>query len=255
MGNRAHLLSQCIDSVRSNDLAHICIVSPIVKDLEQFQVLCDSWLVDPSRGLAAAINAGIKSLPESVKYVNWLGDDDLVTANGLMQLSLTLDAKENTDASLAYGHCRYIDLKGTTQFVVRPGRWAEILLRFGPQLISQPAILFRRDAFQKVGGLDERLGWAFDLDLLIKLRRSGRFASVPQVVASYRWHPDALSVGGRQNSVREASKVRVSHLAPMARPLSAFWEPLVRMLVRFSAQVVGRRVRRDYDIKSRIQHT
>jgi len=156
-----------------------------------------------------------------------------------MGLSASLAADNNV--VLAYGHCRYIDSTGASLFTVRAGRWAEALLRCGPQLISQPAMLVRRDAFRDVGGLDEYLGWAFDLDLLLKLRCHGQFRSVPRVVASYRWHEDALTVGSRKESVREASSVRVRNLSPIARWLSWLWEPSVRRAVLLAGSILSRR--------------
>jgi len=233
LGTRPHFLEACIRSIRENDNVHICVVGPATAETQPFRAICDSFVPDTGRGLAAAINIGIASLPPSVKFVNWLGDDDLFSASGLMGLSASLAADNNV--VLAYGHCRYIDCTGASLFTVRAGRWAETLLRCGPQLISQPAVLFRRDAFRDVGGLDEQLGWAFDLDLLLKLRRHGRFKSIPQVVASYRWHEGALTVGSRSQSIREASSVRVRHLSPLARKFSRLWEPVVRLVVKGGA--------------------
>ena len=44
------------------------------------------------------------------------------------------------------------------------------------------------------GGYDESLRFAMDLDMFLRLRSRGRFVSTPRTVASYRWHPDALTV-------------------------------------------------------------
>jgi len=229
MGTRPQFLAACIDSIRKGGDAHICLVGPPSVEHSQLRVKCDSFIVDNGKGLVAAINAGIASFPEQISFVNWLGDDDVVSPQSLWKLQALL--RDHRDVVLAYGHCHYINSAGETLFTVRAGRWAEALLRCGPQLISQPAMLFRRDAFRDVGGLDEHLGWAFDLDLLLKLRRHGRFKSLPEVVASYRWHEGALTVGSRNQSVREASAVRVRHLPRIIRPFSRLWEPLVRLAV------------------------
>lgn len=242
LGTRPHYLEACIASLRQNCSVHICVVGPATTETDPIRTICDSFVSDTGRGLAAAINIGIASLPQSVKFVNWLGDDDVVSADGLGKLSASLTTNE--DVVLAYGHCHYINTAGETLFTVRPGRWAETLLRYGPQRISQPAMLFRRDSFRDVGGLDEGLGWAFDLDLLLNLRRHGHFRSVPQVVASYRWHEGALTVGSRKESVREASSVRVRHLHPVMRALSWLWEPLVRVAITKAAKLVTRKVQK-----------
>jgi len=239
MGTRPQFLAACIDSIRRGGDAHICLVGPPSVEHSPLRAKCDSFIVDNGNGLTAAINAGIASLPEQISFVNWLGDDDLVSPQSLSKLQALL--MEHRDVVVAYGHCHYINSAGETLFTVRAARWAETLLRCGPQLISQPAMLFRRDTFQLVGGLDEGLGWAFDLDLLLTLRRHGRFKSLPQVVASYRWHEGALTVGSRRESVREASAVRVSHLSLPLRRAAWLWEPLVRRTVLWAGKLLTRR--------------
>jgi GT2 family glycosyltransferase len=200
---------------------------------DQFDLL----ITDPGNGLAAAINAAIRALPSNITYVNWLGDDDLLIAEGTRQLVSLLD--KDPMSVLGFGHCRYIDASGNTLFDIKSGRWAVPLLRYGPQLISQPAMLFRRDSFEQAGGLDESLQWAFDLDLILKLSRLGRFSSISELAACYRWHGDALTVGSRSGSVREASKVRRRHLPSGVRRLSSIWELPLQAAIFLAGNLVS----------------
>lgn len=239
LGTRLTYLEASVNSVRRSGDVHVCVVGPETVERNSLRDYCDSFVLDTGKGLAAAINSGIASLPKSVQYVNWLGDDDLLVTDGLRTLATAITEQGN--AVLAYGHCKYIGSNGETLFTIRPGRWAEQLLRFGPQLISQPAMLFRRDVFQEIGGLDEQLGWAFDLDLLLKMRQQGRFVGVGKVAASYRWHESALTVSSRHESVREASVVRVRHLPRTVRMLSRIWEPLIRRAVLHAGVLLSRR--------------
>lgn len=240
LGNRPAFLRECLQSIRRSAQAHICVVAPRNSSFDRSLIeYCDQVVGDPGQGLAAAINAGASALPEEVKYLNWLGDDDVLIADGHHRLVEAL--QRNPQTVLAYGHCSYLDAKGKTMFEVRPGRWAEKLLCYGPQLISQPAVLFRRDTFVHVGGLDETLRWAFDLDLFIKLSRVGAFAGVSSLVAGYRWHDAALTVGMRGGSVREASLVRRRNMSRVFRRVAWIWEPFVQWLILCAGMVVSRR--------------
>jgi GT2 family glycosyltransferase len=198
--------------------------------------LLDSVVVDAGGGLAAAINQGIRALPGTVEYVNWLGDDDMLTASSLDASSKAFD--ENSQTVMAFGSCDYIDGKCQTVWVNSSGQWAVPLLRFGPDLIPQPGALFRRSVFEKIGGLRTDLGWAFDFDLFIRLSKVGKLRFLNQTLAKFRWHPESLSVEHRKKSVAEASQVRVSHLPSFLRPVSFLWEYPVQQ----ATLIAGKRV-------------
>jgi hypothetical protein len=139
---------------------------------------------------------------------------------------------------MAFGSCDYIDGEGQIIWTNGSGKWAVPLLRFGPDLIPQPGALFRRPAFEKVGGLNTDLGWAFDFDLFIKFSKVGKLRYINQPLAKFRWHPESLSVEHRKKSVSEASQVRVSHLPTLLIPVAFLWEYPVRQ----ATLIAGRRV-------------
>jgi glycosyltransferase involved in cell wall biosynthesis len=229
LGTRVEYLSQAVESIRqaTTNGVYILVVGPsgvlIPKNIE-----VDDVVVDPGHGLAAAINRGIESLPQSVQYVNWLGDDDLLEPGAI---DLAAAALDGSVAPFVFGGCRYIDAQGHLLFVNRSGRWAIHLMRFGPQLIPQPGAMFRRDVYMTSGGLNSHYKWAFDLDIFIRLSRMARPVFVPHALSSFRWHDDSLSVGGRRGSVNEASSIRRRNLHPAIRPFAFLWEPIVRQII------------------------
>jgi hypothetical protein len=142
-------------------------------------------------------------------------------------------------SSVVYGRCDYVDESGTILWTNRSGSWAAPLLRVGPDLIPQPGSLFRRSAFIATGGLRTDLGWAFDLDIFLRLAQHGKLSYVRRTLAAFRWHADSLSVGQRDNSVREASQVRREFLPAWIRPISALWERPVRWATNRAGDFVG----------------
>lgn len=224
LGQRSDYLEKCLSSIRSGGNAHILIVAPSSFDSEKLRTkgLIDSQVADDGTGLPGAINKGIESLPSSVEYTNWLGDDDLLTPDSLLITEQSLDS--SPDLVMAFGACDYTDSQGDVVWRNKSGQWAVPLLRFGPDLIPQPGALFRRAAFEAVGGLQSDLGWAFDFDLFIRLSKVGKLNYIDRTLAQFRWHPESLSVEYRKKSVAEASQVRVSHLPKTLRPISFLWE-------------------------------
>lgn len=229
LGQRPDYLEKCLRSIRAAGEAHILLVAPESLDISNLQSLglVDSVVTDAGAGLAAAINLGIDSLPDSVEYINWLGDDDLLTPGSILSCINVLDQQQ--EVVLAFGACEYIDSKGNLVWENRSGQWAVPLLRIGPDLIPQPGALFRRSAFISVGGLRTNLGWAFDLDLFIRLSKVGTLKYLKQNLSQFRWHPESLSVEHRNRSVKEASLVRVSHLPTFLGSISFIWEFPVRL--------------------------
>lgn len=175
--------------------------------------------------LAEKINAAIKALPDSVKFIGWLGDDDILEPSAIAKTAKILEA--DPQIVLVFGRCNYIDPFGKKIGLNKSGQWAARVLGFGPDLVPQPGALWRRDAFEAVGGLSSEFNLAFDYDLFLKLRAKGRLKYIPQTLASFRWHPDSLSVKKRGFSVLEASKVRRKHYRGQMRVLWPLWEPWV----------------------------
>ena len=145
------------------------------------------------------------------------------------------------NAVVAYGSCAYIDDEGRALWTSSAGRWATRILSWGPDLIPQPGMLMRRPAWVNVGGVDESLRFAFDLDLLLKLRREGNFVDVGRVVSSFRWHPDSLTVSDRTASLDESELVKRRYLSRVGRSMSWTWERPVRLATRMAAREVTRR--------------
>jgi hypothetical protein len=224
LGTRPDFLKQCLESVKHAGNSYVCLVAP--EDFNSKPLiengLVDQFVVDPGSGLPDAINAGFSELPSDIEYINWLGDDDLLSAGSLGKATAALDY--NPNAVLVFGSCDYVDPTGKTIWTNRSGQWASVLLRFGPNLVPQPGALFRRSAFDKVGKLRAEFEWAFDLDLLLNLKEVGRLKYLNQTLSSFRWHPESLTVEFRKSSVEEASRVRILHLPGILKPISWLWE-------------------------------
>ena len=244
LGTRPELLRQSIASIRDQSVAaDIAIVSPpsaFISDLANTPGI--TWIADPNRGLAAAINQGVNEAARDHAFVSWLGDDDLLTPNSLALTTSALDSEPN--AVLAYGPCRYIDGRGRDLWTNQAPFWAVPVLAWGPQLVPQPGMLVRHQAWSAVNGLNETYTMAFDFDLLLRLKRLGRFVRVPQPVSCFRWHTDSLTVDDRTTNLLESERAKRSALSPVLRPWAWTWEPPVRWATRVAASRVQRRAQR-----------
>ena len=244
LGLRDDYLILSLRSIRAAGDVHICIVCPESTDLSRYasEGLFDQRVHDPGTGLATAIHLGLLSLPTDIPYANWLGDDDLLRPGTLVRTSKYLD--ENSDVAMVFGSCDYIDHDGEIIWRNRSGQWAVPMLRFGPCLIPQPGALMRLQSYKEIGGLDASYKWAFDFDLFIRLSQIGKLRFMSETLSAFRWHDGSLSVGGRDGSVREASRARQSHLPLFLKPVSPLWEILVRIATKYAAVIPQYRAKR-----------
>lgn len=244
LGRRVEYLRQTLASIQGQRVStQVVAVMPAgANEARELAQGSGAAVADDPGSMSAAINLGATLAGPAVDYVNWLGDDDLL-APGAMQAAVdALD--DRRDAVAAYGQCQYIDPAGRDLWVSKAGRIAPWLMTWGPDLVPQPGMLIRLEAWRKVGGLDPALRFAMDLDLLLRLRELGPFVSLPRILASFRWHPESLTVANRTASLDESELVKRRHATGVRRWLIGAVDPGVRVATRVAADRVNRRAAR-----------
>lgn len=165
------------------------------------------WRSHRDAGQAAAINEGIAK--GSAPYVCWLNSDDWLLPRRIARLVSVLESHSSTPA--AYGRSWNLVEKSGKRYPVwvEPFNERRLALRC---IISQPATLIRRSAWEAAGGLDESLHMAMDFDLWWRLYKEfGPLKFVDEYVATNRVHSGTKTNTQRARHYREAIKVVRSH--------------------------------------------
>ncbi len=139
---------------------------------------------EADQGQAHAIIKGFsKTDGEIMAYLN---SDDCLMPGALRYIGDYF--RRHPEVDVVYGHRVIIDEDG-----LEVGRWvipphdAECVRRF--DYIPQETLFWRRHFYEKVGGLDARLHFALDWDLILKFMRAGaRFRRLPYFIACFRMH-------------------------------------------------------------------
>lgn len=147
-------------------------------------------------GSANAINKGLKRASGDI--LCWLNADDRYCPGALKRVVDIM--ADHPNRALCFGHCPIID-ENDEEIRVGITRLKEFFFpissRFTIQCInyiSQPAMFFRRTAFEKVGPLREDFMCAWDYDFIIRLWRHGGAVCVKNPpLAAFRWHETSLS--------------------------------------------------------------
>ena len=75
------------------------------------------------------------------------------------------------------------------------------------QIIGQPAVFFRREVYEKSGGLDTRFHFLLDHHLWIRIAQQGKILHVSQTWAAARYHAEAKNRAKAAEFGREAFRI------------------------------------------------
>jgi GT2 family glycosyltransferase len=210
--NQGRYLAQALDSILAQDLpveAFVTDAGSMDESLDiirRYESRLLGWRSRADEGQAAAINEGVAH--GTAPYVCWLNSDDWLLPGGLSRLVHALES--NPSAPMAYGRAwDFVERNGKTKPVfVRP--FSERLMA-QLNIISQPATLIRRTAWEAVGGLDPSLHMAMDYDLWWRLSKLGTPGFVDEFVAVNRVHGSTKTATQRARHYREAIDVVRRH--------------------------------------------
>jgi GT2 family glycosyltransferase len=207
--NQGRYLADALESIFHQGLAVEVFVADggstdnTLAIIEKWQDRLAWWRSGPDGGQAAAINEAISH--GTAPFVCWLNSDDTYFENGLNILLSFLQS--HPKVPFVYGRTWNTDERGKPTKPYWTGKFSEWNLA-QRCLISQPATLIRREAWEAVGGLDESLQFSMDYDLWWKiLRRSGPPVFVPEFVATNRIHEQSKTSSQRCRHYAESVAV------------------------------------------------
>ncbi|MDN4481743.1 glycosyltransferase family 2 protein [Demequina muriae] len=158
----------------------------------------------PPSGVASARNTGVRHARGEI--LAFLDDDDRWEPD---RVALHVEALgRSSAASASYGDLRTIDAAG--RVMGEPDQFdattADIVAR--RVTVMLPNLVVRRSAFDAVGGFDERLTLAEDLDLVLKLTGIGPLVYARGAISDYRTHDG--NVTRRHRALAEAIRLVIA---------------------------------------------
>ncbi len=207
--NQASYLEQTIQSVLNQDYADI---ETLVMDggstdgsvdiIKKYASRLAYWVSEKDAGQADAINKGMARAKGDI--VAWLNSDDYYLPGTVAAAVEALE--KNPEAALVYADMLAVNENGQTFNTLRYRQLTlEDLLSF--QIIGQPAVFMRRDAYERAGGLDTSFHFLLDHHLWIRIACLGRILHVPQIWAAARYHPAAKNRAKASEFGREAFRI------------------------------------------------
>lgn len=165
--------------------------------------------------LTNKINLGhVKSFNKGVatgrgKYIAIASDDDFWVSNQKLEKQVNF-LEKNSDYVLTGGGIIKIDKNGKEIMrQLRPETDEKIRksILFGC-IFVHPAVVFRKDSWEQVGGYDENIGYADDWDLWLKLGKIGKFYNFQEYFVYYLQWEGNMSNRNIFYNLKIANKLR-----------------------------------------------
>lgn len=172
-----------------------------------------TWSSEPDDGMYQAINKGLKKAQGEI--LCYLNTDDLYLPWTLRAVVDSIDKK--TDVDLIYGDIIKLDeIKGTIELEFCPKFYSRIDILGGG--LYQPAVFWRRKAYEKIGGFDENLIYSGDYEYWMRIAQQGKIKKVNEFIAVDRNHYRRKTVALADLSDTELDRVRKKYgLFPIPR--------------------------------------
>ncbi|MBK6370068.1 MAG: glycosyltransferase [Flavobacteriales bacterium] len=210
-------LRDCFTSVHDQgyaELEHIVVdggsTDGSVAEIEAMKDRLAWYCSEPDRGQSHALNKGLEHATGAV--FGWLNSDDLLLPGSLQRIG---SAFEREPELVAYGGQRlYRDANGHDRISELDHADDIDGLFIHPQ-VNQQSTFYRMDLVRRVGGVEEGLHFAMDLELWWQIlftaeRALFRFDEVP--LAVFRLHDEAKTATGG-NAFRDETAIILHHLA------------------------------------------
>ncbi len=214
--NRATFLPQTIDSVLQQefrDFETIIVDDGSTDDTRQIVASYEPrvrYYYQENRGPSAARNLGVRHA--TAPWISIQDSDDLCALNHLE--TLYEYAREHRECGMVFANGAYLGGPEHNRETIIPAAKSQRLARNGVRLIDLfdksivrlQAALISKSCYESVGGHDESLRIAMDLDLAFRIFARYPVAYLDEVVFHYRKHEGNI---GRNQELRLLENIRV----------------------------------------------
>lgn len=150
------------------------------------------WVSEPDRGVVDAVNKGFDRLEGEICGIQ--SSDDVYLPGAISRV--VREFQEHADAGLVYGDTVKVDAEGREILKYRIGPWSMRNVLLLKTWIPQPSAFFRRELLNVCGGWDDRIPYAPDTDLWLRMAFRTEVRKVDQYLSQRRMHDAQRDTNG-----------------------------------------------------------
>lgn len=168
------------------------------------------WVSEPDGGQSDALRKGFSRAAGEI--FGWLNSDDTLKKGTLEKVGEYFQRHPGID--LVYGNVGIVDARGRDMYTSYPMLDIRVLTYENP-FIPQQAMFWRRDLYDRVGGVNPKLRFAMDFELTIRFLLGGaKVGKIPEVLASFRIHP-----GSKSSTIRNIMQAEIEETLSCLCPI------------------------------------
>lgn len=172
------------------------------------------WTSGPDEGMYDAVNKGLAMAGGDI--LAYLPSDDAYLPWAVETIVDRFASRPMLD--LAFGDGVTVEEDSGIQILRLYAPFDRISLANHASIL-QPAVFWRRELYERLGGFDARMRYVADLDYWLRAAEAGATIDhVDEVIALERVHEGRLSSARREAMRREEQEMRASHAGPDAGP-------------------------------------
>lgn len=179
--------------------------------IRKYEPWIDNWVSEPDDGQSDAINKGFVNA--NCRMMTWLNSDDLLLPGALYAVGYYV--ARDPQCTFLTGDGVFSDENATRQkYYHEAGAYTapDLLDYSGGQYLPQPSVFFGPGLYQAVGGVNNDLHYAMDLDLWIRMRTHAPLHYLDAPLSILRQHDAAKTLRDNEQALHEVGTVVRQHL-------------------------------------------
>ena len=163
-----------------------------------------NWVSEPDEGQSDGLNKGFKKATGAI--IGWFNSDDRVPVGAFHKVAQFFT--DNPDEIAVVGDQIIIDEKSNFIKIIKSKSYSFDYLLNHAKGITQNSTFFKRTVFELTGYLNEKVHYAMDRDLFIRIAKIKPIVYLPESLGEFRIQKDAKTAQGGYYFAKDLIKIR-----------------------------------------------